>query len=100
MKRRRVVFSETARDHVRSTKAWWIENSLHPHVLAEEIDQTIVLLSILPGAGTLYEKGGFIGLRRIYLRRLTAHLYYPFTDDEVLIRALWHAKRRRPTLKR
>jgi hypothetical protein len=33
-------------------------------------------------------------MRRLYLRRLTSHLYYTIHDDEVIVRAIWHAKRR------
>jgi hypothetical protein len=32
-------------------------------------------------------------LRRFYLPKLTYHLYYTFDDDEVVVRALWGARR-------
>ena len=93
MKRRRVLFAETARDQVRAAKSWWMENDLPVEILAEEIEEAIALLSLLPGAGSLYPDASVPGLRRLYLRRISSHLYYTFTDNAVMIRALWHAKR-------
>ena len=41
------------------------------------------------------------GIRRIYLPKVAYHLYYTFDDDEVLVRALWGARRGRgPVLAR
>lgn len=34
------------------------------------------------------------GVRRVYLRKTARHLYYTFDDDEVIIRALWGARRK------
>lgn len=93
MKRRRVLFAETARDHVHAAQTWWIENHLPVEILAEEIEEASALLSFLPGVGSLYPDASVPGLRRLYLRRISSHLYYTFTDDAVMIRALWHAKR-------
>jgi hypothetical protein len=47
----------------------------------------------MPGAGTLYPQAKIAGLRRLYLRRVSYHLYYTFTQDVVTVRAFWHAKR-------
>ena len=94
MKRRHVAFTKTAREHVRAAKQWWIENSLRPEILVREIEDAVSLPSVLPGAGSIYAKADVPSLRRVYLRRLTSHLYYTFTDDEVVIQALWHANRK------
>ena len=41
------------------------------------------------------------GVRRLYLQKVGVHLYYTFDDDDVIVRALWGARRRRgPRLKR
>ncbi len=48
-----------------------------------------------PGVGTPYEEVGVSGLRRLYLRKINCHLYYTFDEREVIIRALWGARRRR-----
>ncbi|HEX8030425.1 MAG TPA: hypothetical protein VF491_18250 [Vicinamibacterales bacterium] len=51
------------------------------------------ILAILPGAGTPYFQSGFPALRRIYLRKIGCHMYYTFDDDEVIVRAVWGARR-------
>ena len=38
------------------------------------------------------EKSG-LGMRRLYLERLMSHLYYTYDEREVVIRAVWHARR-------
>ena len=53
------------------------------------------VIAVLPGAGTAYAKSPVSGVRRIYLRRVALHLYYTFDEDEVIIRALWGARRER-----
>lgn len=53
------------------------------------------VLAILPGAGTPYTQADVPGLRRLYIRKLTCHLYYTFDDNEVIVRAFWGARRER-----
>ena len=36
---------------------------------------------------------GVPGLRRLYLRKIACHLYYTFDEHEVIVRALWGARR-------
>lgn len=93
MRRRRVVFTEVARDQLRSAKTWWIENHRAVGILADEVDQAVRFLALMPGAGTLYPQAGILGLRRLYLRRISSHLYFTHTQDAVTIRAFWHARR-------
>ena len=52
-------------------------------------------MAIVPGAGTPYPQAGITGVRRLYIRKLTSHLYYTFDDRGVIVRALWGARRRR-----
>jgi len=61
-------------------------------ILADEIEQTVRFLAWMPGAGTLYPQARIAGLRRLYVRRASSHLYYTFTPGAVTIRAFWHAK--------
>lgn len=51
------------------------------------------MLAVLPGAGTSYPEAGVVGLRRIYLRKVACHVYYTFDKREVIVRALWGARR-------
>jgi plasmid stabilization system protein ParE len=70
-----------------------LANRDHAEVFAEELEQAIKIVAMLPGAGTPYAQSPVPGVRRVYLRRVAAHLYYTFDEDEVIIRALWGARR-------
>lgn len=95
MKARRVRFTATAQRHVRREKLWWIENRIHTEVFTAEFEEALRILALLPGAGTPYTQGGVAGLRRMYLRKVACHLYYTFDEEEVIVRALWGARRHR-----
>lgn len=94
MIRRTVRFTATAREHLRLFKLWWRENSARQEILQQDLEEAIGMLSILPGIGTPYSTARIPGARRFYLERLTSHLYYTFNERELVIRALWHARRR------
>jgi plasmid stabilization system protein ParE len=70
-------------------------NRDHQELFATELEAAIRILALLPGAGTPYTKSATPGLRRLYLRKLACHLYYTFDDEEVIVRAMWGAKRER-----
>jgi len=77
-----------------------LENRLERNLFTAEIEEAIRILSRLPGAGRLYREAGVSGLRRLYIRKLTCHLYYTFDQHEVIVRAVWGARRRRgPSIK-
>jgi plasmid stabilization system protein ParE len=90
---RLVRFTDTAQDHVRREKAWWLENRTHTEIFATELEHALKVLAVLPGAGTSYTKAGVVGLRRLYLRKIDCHIYYTFDEHEVIVRALWGARR-------
>jgi hypothetical protein len=99
LKHRHVRFTTTAQGHVVREKAWWLENRDHVNVFAEELEQALQIIAFLPGAGSIYPRSPIPDVRRVYLRRVALHLYYTFSDDEVIVRALWGAHReRRPEL--
>lgn len=79
-------------------KSWWLRNRIEHALFAAEIEEAVRILSRLPGAGTRYQETGVTGLRRLYLRKLTCHLYYTFDQHEVIVRAVWGARRRRGPL--
>lgn len=95
MKERHVRFTLTAQRHVAREKTWWLENRDYPDVFAEELEQALKIVALLPGAGTVYTASPVPGVRRVYLRRVGLHLYYTFDNDTVLVRALWGARRER-----
>jgi hypothetical protein len=58
-------------------------------VFAEELEQALRNITALPGAGTVYTQSPIPDVRRVYLRRVDAHLYYTFDDERVIVRAFW-----------
>lgn len=94
MKHRKVRFTATAREHLRLFTLWWQENSAQPEILHDDVERAIGMLAILPGIGSHFPTARIPGVRRLYLERLTSHLYYTFNERELVIRALWHARRR------
>jgi plasmid stabilization system protein ParE len=95
VKPRRVRFTTTAEEHVRREKTWWLENRIHTEIFATELEEAVKVLAVLPGAGTPYPDADVVGLRRIYLRKIACHIYYTFDHEDVLVRALWGARRGR-----
>jgi hypothetical protein len=91
--RRKVRFTATAREHVKLLKQWWQENSGRPEILHHDLDEAIKLLSVVPAIGSLYPASPINGTRRFYLERLMSHLYFTYNEKELVIRALWHARR-------
>jgi hypothetical protein len=67
-------------------------------IFGEELQEAVALLRISPAAGTGYPRPTNPGVRRVYLRRLSSHLYYTFDDTEAIVRAFWHAKRKKGPL--
>ena len=94
MKPRLVRFTATARRHVEREKAWWFENRVHIDVFATELEEALRLVALLPAAGSVYAQAPVPGLRRVYLEKIDCHLYYTFDERQVIVRALWGARRR------
>ncbi len=95
MNERRVRFTETASDQVDHERIWWLANRDYQELFATELENALQIAAVLPGAGTPYTRTDVGGLRRVYLRKLACHLYYTFDDREVIVRALWGARRER-----
>lgn len=93
MKKRLVRFTATAQQHVAREKAWWLAHRDYVEIFAEELEQAIDVIALLPGAGADYVPSPVPGVRRVYLRRVDLHLYYTFDEREVTVRALWGARR-------
>lgn len=100
MKERRVCFTATASKHVEREQAYWREHRDYPDIFPAELEAAIRILAIIPGAGSGYSQTRVAGLRRLYLQKLGCHIYYTFDDSQVIVRALWGARRERgPTLR-
>ena len=60
---RRVRLTATAQAHVKREKTWWLEHRSHTEIFATELEETLTILAVLPGAGTSYLRAGVAGLR-------------------------------------
>lgn len=90
---RRVRLTATARDHLDLERRWWLNNRDHQELFAHEIERMLEILSTVPAAGHLYTRSPMPGVRRLFLRKLNCHVYYTFDDEQVIVRALWGARR-------
>lgn len=99
MKRRRVRFTAAAYRHLKSERAWWIKNRDQRELFAKELDRALKLLAIYPAMRSREPSAKFRNLRRFLLRKTHCHVYYTFDDHEVIVRAIWGARRaRRPVI--
>jgi plasmid stabilization system protein ParE len=93
----RIRVSARARREANRGKAWWRENrpataDLFTHELLHVLD----VLRNNPSSGTLYEAVRFEApVRRILMPKTEAHVYHATIDDEIVILAVWGARRRR-----
>jgi hypothetical protein len=78
---------------VKDERAWWLANRGYQELFATELESALQILTVLPGAGTPYTQTPLPNLRRFYIQKLACHLYYTFDDDQVMVRALWGARR-------
>jgi plasmid stabilization system protein ParE len=69
-----------------------LANRDHADVFIEELEVALKIIATLPGVGSLYTRAPVPGVRRVYFRRVAAHLYYTFDDAQVIVRALWGAR--------
>jgi len=95
LKERRVRFTASARAHIGRERQRWLQHRDYPEIFAAELEEAVKILAVLPGAGNPYPEAGVAGLRRLYLEKVAHHLYYTFDDDQVIVRALWGARRGR-----
>jgi hypothetical protein len=86
--RRRVQFTATAREQLRATVVWWREQRHSTEALADEIEEAVELVAIPPGVGAADRSCPVDGVRRLYMRRVSYHVYYTYDDEVVTIRAV------------
>lgn len=95
MKGRRVRFTAAAHRHFTSKRLWWIKNRDYSELFATELERSLRILSILPGVGASQGTTKSQVLRRLLVRKIACHVYYTFDDHQVVVRAVWGARRER-----
>jgi plasmid stabilization system protein ParE len=97
---RRVRISARAEANIRALSRWWAEHRLSaPGAVADDLEAALTLLSEQPGIGTKYDSTRVLGVRRLFLTRLSHFVYYRATEETLDVLAVWHSSREhQPTL--
>src|SRR3954466_5438205 len=87
--------SARARREANRREAWWRENRLATgDLFTRELLHVLDVLAENPNSGTLYEAMRFeVPVRRILMPKTEAHVYHATIDDEIVILAVWGARR-------
>jgi plasmid stabilization system protein ParE len=93
----KIRVSARARREANRREAWWRENRLATgDLFTRELLHVLDVLAENPNSGTLYEAVRFeVPVRRILMPKTEAHVYHATIDDEIVILAIWGARRRR-----
>ena len=77
--------------------AWWrAHRPAAPDLLIRELLHVLELLRDNPHLGALYDADHFEGpVRRVLMKKTERHVYHGLLGDEVIILAVWGARRKR-----
>lgn len=79
---------------VREVDAWWRENrAAATDLFLDELSEAFELIANMPQLGHLYRASPIAHVRRLLLPRSRYHVYYVVRSNEVLVLAVWHARR-------
>ena len=79
---------------IREIDHWWRENRPgSPNLFADELAESFEIISGAPFAGRTYRNSVLMGTRRVLLKGAMFHVYYLPRHDEVIVLAVWHARR-------
>jgi plasmid stabilization system protein ParE len=83
-----------AEHQIRAIDDWWRQHRLaSPDLFLDELEAAFALIGLAPNVGHPYRRSPVIGTRRIPLARTRYHLYYVPSDSDILVLAVWHARR-------
>jgi plasmid stabilization system protein ParE len=73
---------------------WWAQNRpAAPDAIRTDFQEAIALLQRQPGVGAKSRTTRFTELRRLFLSRVSYHIYYYVRAEKVMVVAFWHASR-------
>jgi len=79
---------------VRAIDDWWRRHrTAAPNLFLDELEAAFTLIGSAPHVGHPYRRSPLGGTRRVLLARTRYHLYYALLGDEVVVLAVWHARR-------
>ena len=79
---------------IRAINDWWRANRLSsPDLFVDELAASFVIIEATPQIGRPYRRSPVNGTRRLLLKATRYHIYYAPLDDDLIVLALWHARR-------
>ena len=79
---------------VERAAVWWVKNRpAAPDAIRIDFQEATALLARQPGIGARSSTERYPDLRRLYLSRVSYHVYYRVEPEKVVILAFWHASR-------
>jgi plasmid stabilization system protein ParE len=83
-----------AESQVRAIDDWWRRHrAAAPDLFLDELETAFTLIGSAPNVGHPYRRAPVGGTRRVLLARTRYHVYYAPLGDEVVLLAVWHARR-------
>jgi plasmid stabilization system protein ParE len=83
-----------ADSQVRAIDDWWRRyRTAAPDRFLDELDAAFALIGSAPNIGHPYRRSPIGGTRRVLLARTRYHVYYAMLGDQVVVLAVWHARR-------
>ena len=79
---------------VRATDDWWRRHrTAAPDLFLDELEAAFALIGSAPNVGHPYRRSPVAGTRRVLLARTRYHVYYAPLGAQVVVLAVWHARR-------
>ncbi|MCL2779870.1 MAG: type II toxin-antitoxin system RelE/ParE family toxin [Polyangiaceae bacterium] len=94
-----IVFTRRAEWQIETIDTWWETNrSTAPLLFKRELTSTLELIAVSPTIGTPARSRRLTGVRRVLTKKTRYHVYYRAKRNELVVLAVWHAKRLAPHL--
>jgi hypothetical protein len=95
-----VVFTKRASQESDAARAWWAEHR-DTLALGDAIAAALARITRFPAIGArVKQRGQWLKTRRYILSDVGYHLYYDYEarTQTIVVRCLWHERRRKPRL--
>lgn len=90
----KVEVTPRAAAQIESAATWWAKNRLAASdAVRLDLEDALSLLALQPGIGARSKSSRYPDLRRLYLSRVTYHVYYRVAADKLVVLAWWHSSR-------
>jgi plasmid stabilization system protein ParE len=89
-----VEVTPRAAAQIERAASWWrLNRPAAQGAVADDFEAAIQLLAQQPGVGSRSTSQRYPDLRRLFLSRLSYHVYYRVEPGKIVALAFWHASR-------